>query len=403
MFAKFSVKKPMSVPVAVVLVLILGYVAFTSMTTDLLPDINLPYVIVMTTYPGASPEAVEEELTRPIEQQMATLDGISSVTSTSAENYSLVMLEFSQETNMDTITGDIREKLNLINGSWDSMVGTPTILKLNPSMLPVAVVAVDRDDTNITDLSTLVNDRLMTQLEGIEGVASVTVSGDVHDSIRVELDPAKIDALNEKIRAAIDGKFADGETQIADGLAQVESGLSQANAAAASLPAAKAQLAQAQIALNEGIAEAQTQLDSKKEELLRAELELNIAMQALLAQKEAALSAMEPLEQIENTIDELEKTRDEADNYITLYDSYTALSASYDTLIAQTIAGNDAIDTKEQAEAFSGGRRQRGVSAAQGADGLQLDAAQCTGRLRSRALRGAEDGEGERRGGACPG
>ena len=352
MFAKFSVKKPMSVLVAVVLVLILGYVAFTSMTTDLLPDINLPYVIVMTTYPGASPEAVEEELTRPIEQQMATLDGISSVTSTSAENYSLVMLEFSQETNMDTITGDIREKLNLINGSWDSMVGTPTILKLNPSMLPVAVVAVDRDDTNITDLSTLVNDRLMTQLEGIEGVASVTVSGDVHDSIRVELDPAKIDALNEKIRAAIDGKFADGETQIADGLAQVESGLSQANAAAASLPAAKAQLAQAQIALNEGIAEAQTQLDSKKEELLRAELELNIAMQALLAQKEAALSAMEPLEQIENTIDELEKTRDEADNYIKLYDSYTALSASYDTLIAQTIAGNDAIDTKEQAEAF---------------------------------------------------
>ena len=97
---------------------------------------------------------------------------------------------------MDTITGDIREKLNLINGSWDSMVGTPTILKLNPSMLPVAVVAVDRDDTNITDLSTLVNDRLMTQLEGIEGVASVTVSGDVHDSIRVELDPVKIDALN---------------------------------------------------------------------------------------------------------------------------------------------------------------------------------------------------------------
>ena len=75
-------------------------------------------------------------------------------------------------------------------------------------------------------------------------------------------------------------------------------------------------------------------------------------MQALLAQKEAALSAMEPLEQIENTIDELEKTRDEADNYIKLYDSYTALSASYDTLIAQTIAGNDAIDTKEQAEAF---------------------------------------------------
>ena len=83
---RFSVKKPMTVLVAVVLVIILGVVAFSGMTTDLLPNINLPYVIVLTTYPGASPETVEEQITRPLEQSMATLEGISSVSSTSAEN-----------------------------------------------------------------------------------------------------------------------------------------------------------------------------------------------------------------------------------------------------------------------------------------------------------------------------
>ncbi|MBP3371240.1 MAG: efflux RND transporter permease subunit, partial [Clostridia bacterium] len=177
MLPKFSVRKPMTVFVAVVLVIVLGFVSFNNMTTDLLPEINLPYVIVMTTYPGASPEEVEDEITRPMEQSMATLDGISSVSSTSGENYSLVMLEFAEGTDMDIVTGEIREKINLINGAWSDLVGTPTILKLNPSMLPVAVVAVDREQTDIMALSNFVNDSLMNEMEGIEGVASVSASG----------------------------------------------------------------------------------------------------------------------------------------------------------------------------------------------------------------------------------
>ena len=96
---KYSVRKPLTIFVAVLAVIILGVVAFTRMTPDLLPNMDFPYVIIMTTYPGQSPEVVEEEITRPLEQSMATLDHIKEVTSTSQENYSLVALEFEESVN----------------------------------------------------------------------------------------------------------------------------------------------------------------------------------------------------------------------------------------------------------------------------------------------------------------
>lgn len=97
MISKFSVKKPYTVLVGVVLVLVLGYVSFTSMQTDLLPDMNLPYAIVYTTYIGASPEEVESTVTRPVEQAMATISNIENISSTSAENLSMVVLEFGSD------------------------------------------------------------------------------------------------------------------------------------------------------------------------------------------------------------------------------------------------------------------------------------------------------------------
>lgn len=90
--AKYSVKKPFTVLVGVILVLVLGVVSLMGMNTDLLPSITLPYLVVVTTYPGASPEKVEEELTRPLESSLGTVNGVENVTSTSGENYSMVML-----------------------------------------------------------------------------------------------------------------------------------------------------------------------------------------------------------------------------------------------------------------------------------------------------------------------
>ncbi len=132
MISRFSVKRPYTVVVGVILVLILGVVSFTKMKTDLLPEMNLPYAIVYTTYAGASPEEVETTVTRPVEQAMATISNIENVTSVSSENVSTVVLEFSQSANMDAVTIEMRESLDQIEGYWDDSVGSPIIMKLNP-------------------------------------------------------------------------------------------------------------------------------------------------------------------------------------------------------------------------------------------------------------------------------
>ena len=139
---KFSVKKPFTVFVAVIAVIVLGVVAYLNMTPDLLPNMDFPYIMIMTTYPGASPETVEAEITKPLEQSMSTLEHIKEVTSTSGENYSMVMLEFEDSVNLDTIGVDIQQSLTSLQAGWDDMVSAPYVLKINPSMLPVQVAAV---------------------------------------------------------------------------------------------------------------------------------------------------------------------------------------------------------------------------------------------------------------------
>ena len=114
MFSKFSVRKPYTVIVGVILVIILGIVSFSKMTTDLLPSMVLPYALVMTTYQGASPEEVETTVTKPVEQAMATISNIKQVASSSSENMSVVYMEFEGDANMDSAALDMREKLGMI-------------------------------------------------------------------------------------------------------------------------------------------------------------------------------------------------------------------------------------------------------------------------------------------------
>ena len=98
MLSKISVKKPMTVLVAVVLVLVLGIVSFFKMTPDLLPNMDFPYAVIMTTYAGQTPEAVETTVSKPLEQSMSAIDGVKEITSTSSDNYSLLMIEFEDGT-----------------------------------------------------------------------------------------------------------------------------------------------------------------------------------------------------------------------------------------------------------------------------------------------------------------
>ena len=234
--AKFSVKRPLTVFVVVLAVVVLGIVAYLRMTPDLLPNMDFPYVIIVTADPGASPEAVEEEITRPMEQSMATLDQIKEVTSTSQNSVSMVMLEFEDGVNMDTISVDIQQKISVLEGEWSDTVGTPYVLKINPSMIPVMVAAVSREGSDVYALSDLVTDELTGKLEGVSGVASVTVSGALTRQAHVILDQEKMEALSAKLADAVKAQLKKAEGKLYAAKQQVEDGekaLSDAKRAAA--------------------------------------------------------------------------------------------------------------------------------------------------------------------------
>ncbi len=274
MISKFSVKKPYTVIVAVVLVIILGIVSFTKMTTDLLPSMELPYAIVMTTYQGASPETVETTVTKPVEQSMATISNIKEVNSISSENMSMVILEFEGDTDMNAVSLDMREKLDMIKGYWPDEVGNPTIMKLNPDMMPVMVTAMDSDKLSNTELSELINDKIAPSLEAVDGVASVSSTGLVTEQINAIISEKKIDKLNEKIEKALNGQFDEAQNKIDQARAQMESGK---NTLDAQRTKANTQLAKAQTALTDG----QLSLAQKEVQVTSSITNLKVQKQSL--------------------------------------------------------------------------------------------------------------------------
>ncbi len=260
MLSKFSVKKPYTVVVGVVLIIILGVVSFGSMTVDLLPSMNLPYAIVMTTYIGASPEEVEEIVTKPVEQTMATVSNIKTVQSISNENASTVVLEFDQTANMDSVTIEMRESLDQIQGFWPEGVANPIIMKLNPDMMPVLVAAVSARGEDASATSKTIENEVIPEVESVEGVASVTVTGSIEETVEITVSEEKVTELNDEIKAEMEKKVNDAKSALNEAKAQVESGK-------AALEAGKAQA-------SAGLSEAEAQISMKSEEIKQAQLEI---------------------------------------------------------------------------------------------------------------------------------
>ena len=129
-----SVKKPFTVLVGIILVLVLGVVAFTKMTTDLLPNMDLPYMVVYATDPGASPESVEGEVTKPLESALGSTTGLKNITSTSNENVGIVVLEFEQGTDMNAVSIEMSNTIDQIKGSLPENSGTPVMMQITPDM-----------------------------------------------------------------------------------------------------------------------------------------------------------------------------------------------------------------------------------------------------------------------------
>ena len=217
MLEKISVRKPFTVLVGVILVIVLGVVSFMSTSTDLLPSMNLPYAVVMTTYIGATPEQVETEVTAPIENRMGTVGGIKNITSISNEHFSIVIMEFTDTTNMDSASLEIRESLDM--AELPDGAGKPSILKLNPDMMPIMVTSVYMNGMSINELSALTKEKIAPAFEGIPGVASVSPSGLIKNQIYVVISEEKIEQANQKLR---DAAREIAEKAMAEGQALVE-------------------------------------------------------------------------------------------------------------------------------------------------------------------------------------
>ena len=289
---KYSVRKPFTVLVSVILIIVLGFVSLSGMQTDLLPEMNLPYLLVVTTYPGASPEQVEADVTKPLEDSLSTLNGVKNVTSQSSENYSLVILEYQDDTNMDSALVKASTAVNQIEGSLPELAATPMLIEMSPDMMATQYVAVDSQGMDVYELSALVEDTILPRLERLDGVASVSTIGLVEQTVEVTLDEGKIDALNDRLLALVSDRLAEARGQLDAGEAQIRDGLR-------ALDEAEKQLA-----------DGQTQLDTQKENLteqlrsaidrLNAEipvLEREVAdLRAQLARAEEQLAALKPSE-----------------------------------------------------------------------------------------------------------
>ena len=290
MLGKYAVKKPYTVIVGVILVLILGVISFTHMTTDLLPNMNFPYVIVYTTYVGATPEQVEDEVTRPMEAAFATLTDIKDVSSQSSDNLSLVVLEFNDTADMNTAMIEINSEITTLSATWSDSIGAPTIMKINPDMLPVSIVSVVRDDMDILELSRYVEEELVPQYEAINGVASVTASGVITQEVDVTIDQSRIDVLNSAILRDIDAQLADAEAQLNDAQAQISDG--------------KSQLARTKKQTLGQISDGMKQLESGEAQLSQAVEQLTAQRAELVAQQKQLEEAIAQLEKLTGLTDE---------------------------------------------------------------------------------------------------
>lgn len=306
MLPKLSVKKPMTIFVAVIVVIVLGIVSVFKMTPDLLPNMDFPYAIILTTYPGQTPETVESVVTKPLEQSLSTIDGVKTITSTSSDNYSMLTLEFEDGTNMDTATVDMRGNLDTIKDAWPDGVGSPYLMKINPNMMPVAMVAVDYDGYDTVQISDYVNNELKNQLEGIDGVASVFTKGIVTQKENVIISQTKIDTLNAKINDALNDKFGDAEKKISDAKKELQDNISKAEQGSDTIEQSINDLNSQQEEVAKQLADAQGKAQSGYTEILNAKMQLLDQQQSLTATKQTLTIAYQTLTQIKEKLDSLQ-------------------------------------------------------------------------------------------------
>ncbi|HNU80071.1 MAG TPA: efflux RND transporter permease subunit, partial [Bacillota bacterium] len=186
-----SIRRPVAILMCVLMVLVLGGVSFSRLPIDLMPEMDFPISIVLTSYSGVGPQEIENIITRNIESAVATVNNIKTIQSQSSEGQSIVIAEFNSGTDMNFATLQMREKIDMVKGMLPDGVEAPMIIKMDPGMIPAAVLGVSGGE-NEAELTRFVEDKIKAKIESIDGVASVAVTGGTTKEIKVNLDSQKL-------------------------------------------------------------------------------------------------------------------------------------------------------------------------------------------------------------------
>lgn len=200
--AGVSVRRPVSVCMMMLIVVVLGAFSLQRLPIDLMPEITYPTLTVSTSYSNASPESIEELITRPIEEAVSVVPGVQELTSISAEGVSDIRISFEWGTNLDAAANDLRERLDAILGDLPADADRPQLRRFDPSDFPILIVGVSSHLDPI-ELRTLIDDQVRHRLERIRGVAAVQRWGGLRREIHVNLDPDRLRALNIPIDSVL--------------------------------------------------------------------------------------------------------------------------------------------------------------------------------------------------------
>lgn len=299
--SSYCVRKPYTVVVAVIMVLVLGVISFFGMTTDLLPTLELPYIVVVTTYPGADPERVETGVTAVLESGLGTVNGVSNVQSVSSENMSMVILEFEESTNMDSAMVKLSSAVDQVKGALPETASEPMLLEISPDMLPVMVASVDCEGSDAYGVSQVADETVVPYFERQAGVASVSASGLVEHTVEIRLSQQKIDDLNTKVLASVDGALADALAELNKASAEVASSKRELADGKAKLEAQQAQTADALAQTSAQVDSAVAQLESVNANVAN----LTASQKALETEKAAITAALDSAGQIDVSLEEL--------------------------------------------------------------------------------------------------
>ena len=226
---KFSVKRPFTVLVAVIMVIMLGFVSVTGMQTNLLPNVNTPYLMVVTVYPGASPERVESEVSDVMENGLGNITGVEQVTATSSENFSLLLMKFEEKTDMNSALVKVSNKIDQLASGLPESCMTPSIIEYSLNMNAFMTAAVSQEGADLYELSDYVSDTLVPTLQRADGVSSVSSTGLVDQMVQVELNQKKIDEINARVLEVVNVRLAEGKAQLDAAQAQLEAGRAEYN------------------------------------------------------------------------------------------------------------------------------------------------------------------------------